>query len=232
MTNPANTIPEAQQHLHTPEEHAVDTASVHSAPAAAAAAAPTRTVLIPVEASLQSTATVRWAKRHFLRASDRVVLVNVRPYQQIYFADLGADLLVAVNRMEAAARDNSHDLIRVYAKYITDANAEDTPSVVPQEITGYAIRGDPRADIVRKAREVAADAIVIGSRGLGALKRTLLGSVSDYVAHHATVPVVIVRTSPDEEHDHATAHAKLEFAASPLKGAIQSGGAETAQQSL
>jgi len=40
------------------------------------------------------------------------------------------------------------------------------------------------------AGEAKADAVVIGSRGLGAFRRRLLGlvglgSVSDYVAHHA-----------------------------------------------
>lgn len=31
----------------------------------------------------------------------------------------------------------------------------------------------------------------MGSRGLGTIRRTILGSVSDYVVHHANVPVVV-----------------------------------------
>jgi nucleotide-binding universal stress UspA family protein len=38
-----------------------------------------------------------------------------------------------------------------------------------------------------------ADLIVVGSRGRGAVKRLLLGSVSDRIAHLAPVPVLIVR---------------------------------------
>ncbi|OON16601.1 hypothetical protein X801_07585 [Opisthorchis viverrini] len=34
--------------------------------------------------------------------------------------------------------------------------------------------------------------VVMGSRGLGAFRRTVLGSVSGYVLHHSHVPVVIV----------------------------------------
>lgn len=37
-----------------------------------------------------------------------------------------------------------------------------------------------------------ADLVVVGSRGLGALKGTVLGSVSHNVAHRATCPVVVV----------------------------------------
>ena len=53
--------------------------------------------------------------------------------------------------------------------------------------------GKPGDIIIRVAKEEKARLIVIGSRGLSRLKRTLQGSVSDYVLHHAHCPVVICR---------------------------------------
>ena len=50
---------------------------------------------------------------------------------------------------------------------------------------------DPGQDILKRAKEVDASLIVMGTRGLGAIRRTILGSVSDYVVHHAHIPVVI-----------------------------------------
>jgi nucleotide-binding universal stress UspA family protein len=51
-----------------------------------------------------------------------------------------------------------------------------------------------RADqIVQVAEEVGAGLIVMGSRGLGGVRRALLGSVSDSVVRHAPRPVTIVR---------------------------------------
>ncbi|XP_076448399.1 putative universal stress protein SERP1273 isoform X3 [Babylonia areolata] len=47
--------------------------------------------------------------------------------------------------------------------------------------------------IVRAAEEEGVTCIVTGSRGLGTVRRTLLGSVSDYVLHHAHVPVLVCR---------------------------------------
>ncbi len=34
--------------------------------------------------------------------------------------------------------------------------------------------------------------MVIGKTGHGGLRRTLMGSISDYVVRHATAPVVVV----------------------------------------
>ena len=45
--------------------------------------------------------------------------------------------------------------------------------------------------IVKKAEAVGAEMIVLGSHGHGALKRTILGSTTNYVLHHAKVPVLI-----------------------------------------
>lgn len=53
--------------------------------------------------------------------------------------------------------------------------------------------GDPAKTIERMADERGYDTIVIGTRGLGALARTLQGSVSEHVATNAHVTVVVAR---------------------------------------
>ncbi|MDQ4003242.1 MAG: universal stress protein [Actinomycetota bacterium] len=58
--------------------------------------------------------------------------------------------------------------------------------------------GERRSDeIVKVAEEVRAGLIVMGSRGLGGVRRTLMGSVSDAVVRHAHCPVLIVRRRED-----------------------------------
>jgi nucleotide-binding universal stress UspA family protein len=53
--------------------------------------------------------------------------------------------------------------------------------------------GEPDKEIVRLSEELGAGTIVIGSRGLGAVKRALMGGVSESVVRHAHCPVFVVR---------------------------------------
>jgi len=55
------------------------------------------------------------------------------------------------------------------------------------------VSGDPREEIVRVAREWAADLVVVGARGLGALATAVLGSVSLALVRHAPCAVLVVR---------------------------------------
>lgn len=62
------------------------------------------------------------------------------------------------------------------------------------EIAGsHAAAGRPDAEIVRVAEELPAGLVVVGSRGLGGVRRALLGSVSSSVVRHARGSVLVVR---------------------------------------
>ncbi len=71
-----------------------------------------------------------------------------------------------------------------------------TAQTIAQGFAPYAGElefGDPAAVICRRAREVDADLIVVGTRGLGTIDRLLLGSVSSAVAQRAPCSVVVAR---------------------------------------
>jgi nucleotide-binding universal stress UspA family protein len=53
--------------------------------------------------------------------------------------------------------------------------------------------GKPDEVIVKLGEELEASLIVTGSRGLGGVRRALMGSVSDSVVRHAHCPVLVVR---------------------------------------
>ncbi len=60
-------------------------------------------------------------------------------------------------------------------------------------ITTAIINGSPKSVILEEAEKLEADLIIVGSHGYGAVKRFLLGSVSQAVASHAKCSVEIVR---------------------------------------
>src|SRR5215207_839174 len=53
--------------------------------------------------------------------------------------------------------------------------------------------GRPDHEIVGLAEEIGAGLIVMGSSGLGGVRRALMGSVSNSVVRHAHCPVMVVR---------------------------------------
>ena len=73
----------------------------------------------------------------------------------------------------------------------------------------YLRASHPDKEIVRLAEELDVGTIVMGSRGLGAIDRMLMGSTSDSVVRHAHCPVYVLRGDrvigcarfiPDSEH--------------------------------
>src|SRR2546422_1030776 len=64
-------------------------------------------------------------------------------------------------------------------------------------VTFLVWEGDPGDAILEAARAESADMIVLGSHGRGPIGRLLLGSVSQHVVRHATVPVVVVPRDTD-----------------------------------
>ena len=53
--------------------------------------------------------------------------------------------------------------------------------------------GRPDEEIVVLGQQIGAGLIVTGSRGLGGIRRALMGSVSESVVRHAHCPVLVVR---------------------------------------
>jgi len=73
--------------------------------------------------------------------------------------------------------------------YVVEKSARDAGV----NFESLVIYGDPADELNHFAREKGCDVIVIGSSGKGAVKRTLLGSVSTKVALQAQCSVYIVR---------------------------------------
>ena len=72
------------------------------------------------------------------------------------------------------------------------------------------LTGNPGRAVCKLASTWSADLILVGSRGLRGIKEMFLGSVSNYVTHHAPCSVLIVRTPIDTESEPASSKTENE----------------------
>jgi nucleotide-binding universal stress UspA family protein len=133
-------------------------------------------IVVGVDGSDPSFAATHWAAQeaHRRGATLRVVHAYEWAWPGAHFTNTPP--------AETAAREQADQLV---AAAVTVANAAaDVP------VTGQAVRGRPAQTLIETAR--SADLLVVGSRGRGGFVNLLLGSISQQVATHAEVPVVVV----------------------------------------
>lgn len=102
---------------------------------------------------------------------------------------LGADVSAGVNDLVDRCRRESERLLAdVAGRCLTWARSVET-----QLLDGHAAN-----EILKLAEAQKPDLIVVGARGLGALSRVVLGSVSERIVKHAPCSVLVVRVPDDD----------------------------------
>ncbi|HEY8546665.1 MAG TPA: universal stress protein, partial [Acidimicrobiales bacterium] len=91
------------------------------------------------------------------------------------------------------------DLVAAWARTERDGEPPDPDAAgaatAPVEPTILVTEGNPRQALLSVAREQDADLLVVGPRGLGGLGGLRLGSVTNHLVHHTTVPLAVVPTA-------------------------------------
>jgi nucleotide-binding universal stress UspA family protein len=99
------------------------------------------------------------------------------------FVPPSGEAIMAVDR---AQRDHAAEVAEAGARLAREAGATAEAHPVADEV-------DIARTLAELAERLGAGAIVVGSRGLGAVKSKLLGSTSAALLHHASTPVLVVR---------------------------------------
>jgi nucleotide-binding universal stress UspA family protein len=69
---------------------------------------------------------------------------------------------------------------------------KDNPSRINRVASIQVIEGDPVVEILKKADEMKADVLIMGTHSKGLVSQTFLGSVATDVLQHSRVPVFII----------------------------------------
>jgi nucleotide-binding universal stress UspA family protein len=140
----------------------------------------------PAQAAL--TTVIELAK-HF---SAQIHLVHVVPpvpvpYQPIDSPAPVFDVTTYLQELVKASRE----ALQAFA-------AKRVPGDIPVIITVAA--GDPAFEILRLAKELEADVIVIATHGHGGWRQFLFGSVAEKVVRQAEIPVLVVHAPSEYKH--------------------------------
>ena len=74
---------------------------------------------------------------------------------------------------------------------VIDSVVKDVPENV--KLTKVVLYGEPAKAIIEEQENGKADCIILGSRGLGSVRRFFMGSVSTEIVHNAECPVFVIR---------------------------------------
>jgi nucleotide-binding universal stress UspA family protein len=87
------------------------------------------------------------------------------------------------------------------ARRTLDAEVQQVRAVGGTVAQAHLRMGRPAAEIVELAEDLEVGLVVVGSRGLGGIRRALMGSVSDSVVRHAHCLVLVVRKEEETAQD-------------------------------
>lgn len=140
-------------------------------------------ILVAIDGSAASLRAAGHALSLLRRgAGGEVVLVNVQGPENLDVSDISAVITAEADRKRAAAQ-SSTALHKAVALCRKAGVAFSTRSEI----------GPIAETIARLAQEIGADQIVMGTRGLGAIRRLVLGSIAGEVVRLAQVPVTLVK---------------------------------------
>ncbi|KAI5425010.1 universal stress protein A-like protein [Lathyrus oleraceus] len=152
-------------------------------------------MVVAIDDSDYSTYALEWTLDHLVTPLTnpifKLVLVHAKPSVSASVGFVGPGAAEVLPIVDA-------DLKRTAVLVIERAREICTKRSV-KDIFVETVEGDPRNVLCDAVEKHHASILVVGSHGYGTLKRAVLGSVSDYCAHHAHCTVMIVK-KPKTKH--------------------------------
>ncbi len=137
-------------------------------------------ILVAVDGSDNSKRALLEAKKYAESVGGNLtLLIVVEPLGLSYWGYEG------LAKQDEERLDNVREVIVKEALELLDGFEGEVETKVKE--------GHPADEILKEAKEGSYDLIVMGSRGLGAFSRTILGSVSHKVLNHTKINVLTVK---------------------------------------
>ncbi|KAH7864182.1 hypothetical protein Vadar_026715 [Vaccinium darrowii] len=162
-------------------------------------------MVVGIDESEQSIYALEWALDHFFAPHApnlhfNLVVVHAKPSPISVVGIGGPGTLIS-----SISSGTGQDLpfVDVYLKKVAAGLIEQAKEMCISKSAHGArlevVEGDARNVLCDAVEKHHASVLVVGSHGYGAIKRAVLGSVSDHCAHHAHCSVMIVK-KPKNKH--------------------------------
>jgi nucleotide-binding universal stress UspA family protein len=144
-----------------------------------------RCVLVAMDESDHADDAFEFYIKYSHRLTDRIVLLYVPEYHTVIQSPMVMTDVSVVTDLLQAEESRIKSFLEQLANKLKKARVGGRVK---------SVGGTPGEVVCKVAVEEKASLLVVGSRGSGgSIRKTLLGSVSDYVMHHARVPVLVCK---------------------------------------
>ncbi|XP_064649647.1 universal stress protein YxiE-like isoform X2 [Lineus longissimus] len=147
-----------------------------------------RLVLVAVDSSAQAERAFQFYIDNLHRPENDILFYHVAEKPNLPTVSLKDPMSFPADDWHKELTKRNEDVNALEGKYEILRTSKQMKG---EFLTVYEDRSNPGEAIVSAAEGKNAAMIVVGTRGLGTLRRTILGSVSDYVVHHAKCTVII-----------------------------------------
>ncbi len=148
-------------------------------------------ILVASDASAASNRALKMAAQFAIQNDAELLIVNIIRDMQIPF-EIKEIPELELNKFEAFS-DAREEVMRKIAETVLKTAREEAEKAGAKKVKTAIGTGDPATAILGFARRRKVDMIVVGTRGLGRLKGTIMGSVSRKIANNAETSCLIVR---------------------------------------
>lgn len=150
---------------------------------------PFRTILVAADFSERSEEAFRVACSLAGETKSRVFVLHVLEQTSVAEQPVGFDETGRPSPLGSGGFEHAEGRgERLRERYVPDR---------PVDIEYQIREGAPAEELLRAAREIGADLIVLGTHGRTGLRRLLTGSVAESVLRHAPCPVLALHTGED-----------------------------------
>ncbi|KAB1213846.1 Universal stress protein A-like protein [Morella rubra] len=154
-----------------------------------------RRIGVAVDFSACSKKALKWAVDNVVRDGDHLILLTVRPEGN--YEEGEAQLWAATGSPFIPLSDLADPvLMKKYGVKPDPETLEIVTTAAKQREIVVILKvywGDAREKICEAIDNIPLSCLIIGNRGLGRLKRAVLGSVSNYVVNNGSCPITVVK---------------------------------------